>query len=166
MSNESKSKVSRISKNLDLKNFFKTNKLPILVTVIFFLFTSYVSFFIDNPARGSDSMYYFFVGEQILFGDNENVRVPNAPIGGPVLFSSLNTVFHDPFLTIKIISLFSGTAIVFLSFFIIKNIFSFKIAFLTQLIIAVNPKLHLQTTFPFNEIISSFFNFFLFLLYY
>jgi len=153
---KSKPNVIHTSKNLDLKNFFKTNKLPILVTVIFFLFTSYVSFFIDNPARGSDSMFYFFVGEQILFGDNENVRVPNAPIGGPVLFSSLNTVFHDPFLTIKIISLFSGTAIVFLSFFIIKNIFSFKIAFLTQLIIAVNPKLHLQTTFPFNEIFPVF----------
>ena len=156
MSKQGKLKVSRTSKNLDLKNFFKTNKLPILVTVIFFLFTSYVSFFIDNPARGSDAMFYFFAGEQILFGDNENVRLPNAPIGGPVLFSSLNTVFHDPYLTIKIISLISGTAIVFLSFFIIKNIFNFKIAFLTQLIVAVNPKLHLQTTFPFNEIFPVF----------
>tara|TARA_B100001245_G_C22885353_1_gene425939 strand:- start:288 stop:2222 length:1935 start_codon:yes stop_codon:yes gene_type:complete len=156
MSNKSKSNAIHTSKNLDLKNFFKTYKLPILVTVIFFLFTSYVSFFIDNPARGSDAMFYFFAGEQILFGDKENVRVPNAPIGGPVLFSSLNTVFHDPFLTIKIISLISGTAIVFLSFFIIKNIFNFKIAFLTQLIVAVNPKLHLQTTFPFNEIFPVF----------
>ena len=156
MSNKSNSNSIHISKNLDLKNFFKTNKLPILVTVIFFLFTSYVSFFIDNPARGSDAMFYFFAGEQILFGDNENVRLPNAPIGGPVLFSSLNTVFHDPYLTIKIISLISGTAIVFLSFFIIKNIFNFKIAFLTQLIVAVNPKLHLQTTFPFNEIFPVF----------
>ena len=156
MSNKSKSNAIHTSKNLDLKNFFKTYKLPILVTVIFFLFTSYVSFFIDNPARGSDAMFYFFAGEQILFGDKENVRVPNAPIGGPVLFSSLNTVFHDPFLTIKIISLISGTGIVFLSFFIIKNIFNFKIAFLTQLIVAVNPKLHLQTTFPFNEIFPVF----------
>ena len=153
---KSKPNVIHTSKNLDLKNFFKTNKLPILVTVIFFLFTSYVSFFIDNPARGSDAMFYFFAGEQILFGDNENVRLPNAPIGGPVLFSSLNTVFHDPYLTIKIISLISGTGIVFLSFFIIKNIFNFKIAFLTQLIVAVNPKLHLQTTFPFNEIFPVF----------
>ena len=66
-----------------------------------------MSFFIDNPARGSDAMFYFFVGEQILFGDSENVNPPNAPIGGPVLFSSLNTVFHDPYLTIKIISLIS-----------------------------------------------------------
>ena len=138
------------------KKFFKSNKLPILVTVIFFLFTSYVSFFVDNPARGSDAMFYFFAGEQILFGDNENVKVPNAPIGGPVLFSSLNTVFHDPFLTIKIISLISGTGIVFLSFFIIKNFFNFKIAFLTQLIVAVNPKLHFQTIIPFNEIFPVF----------
>ena len=138
------------------KKFFKSNKLPILVTVIFFLFTSYVSFFVDNPARGSDAMFYFFAGEQILFGDNENVKVPNAPIGGPVLFSSLNTVFHDPFLTIKIISLISGTGIVFLSFFIIKNFFNFKIAFLTQLIVEVNPKLHFQTIIPFNEIFPVF----------
>ena len=151
MSKQSGSKVTHTS-----KNFFKTNKLPILVTVIFFLFTSYVSFFIDNPARGSDAMYYFFAGEQILFGDDENVRVPNAPIGGPVLFSSLNVVFHDPYLTIKIISIISGTGIVFLAFFITKNIFNFKIAFLTQLIVAVNPKLHFQTAFPFNEIFPVF----------
>ena len=151
MSKQNGSKVTHTS-----KNFFKINKLPILVTIIFFLFTSYVSFFIDNPARGSDAMYYFFAGEQILFGDYENVKVPNAPIGGPVLFSSLNTIFHDPYLTIKIISIISGTAIVFLSFFIIKNIFNFKIAFLTQLIVAVNPKLHFQTAFPFNEIFPVF----------
>ena len=151
MSKQSGSKVTHTS-----KNFFETNKLPILVTVIFFLFTSYVSFFVDNPARGSDAMYYFFAGEQILFGDDENVRVPNAPIGGPVLFSSLNVVFHDPYLTIKIISIISGTGIVFLAFFITKNIFNFKIAFLTQLIVAVNPKLHFQTAFPFNEIFPVF----------
>ena len=151
MSKQSRSKVTHTS-----KNFFETNKLPILVTVIFFLFTSYVSFFIDNPARGSDAMYYFSAGEQILFGDDENVRVPNAPIGGPVLFSSLNVIFHDPYLTIKIISIISGTGIVFLAFFITKNIFNFKIAFLTQLIVAVNPKLHFQTAFPFNEIFPVF----------
>ena len=151
MSKQSGSKVTHTS-----KNFFETNKLPILVTVIFFLFTSYVSFFVDNPARGSDAMYYFFAGEQILFGDDENVRVPNAPIGGPVLFSSLNVIFHDPYLTIKIISIISGTGIVFLAFFITKNIFNFKIAFLTQLIVAVNPKLHFQTAFPFNEIFPVF----------
>ena len=151
MSKQNGSKVTHTS-----KNFFKINKLPILVTIIFFLFTSYVSFFIDNPARGSDAMYYFFAGEQILFGDYENVKVPNAPIGGPVLFSSLNTIFHDPYLTIKIISIISGTGIVFLAFFITKNIFNFKIAFLTQLIVAVNPKLHFQTAFPFNEIFPVF----------
>ena len=156
MSNGIKSESDNTIKNSGSKNFFESNKLPILVTVIFFLSASYVSFFIDNPARGSDAIFYFFAGEQILFGDNENARLPNAPIGGPVLFSSLNTVVHDPYLTIKIISLISGTGIVFLSFFIARNIFNFKIAFLTQLIVAVNPKLHLQTTFPFNEIFPVF----------
>ena len=103
MSNGIKSESDNTIKNSGSKNFFESNKLPILVTVIFFLSASYVSFFIDNPARGSDAIFYFFAGEQILFGDNENARLPNAPIGGPVLFSSLNVVFHDPYLTIKII---------------------------------------------------------------
>ena len=98
----------------------------------------------------------FLPGNKFYLVMSENVRVPNAPIGGPVLFSSLNVVFHDPYLTIKIISIISGTGIVFLAFFITKNIFNFKIAFLTQLIVAVNPKLHFQTAFPFNEIFPVF----------
>ena len=143
-------------KNLSINNFFRNNKFPILVTVIFFFFTSYVSFFVDNPARGSDAMYYFFAGKQILFGDKEGVKVPNAPIGGPILFASLNVLFNNPYLTIKIISLLSGTGIVFFSYYIIKHIFNFKIALLGQLIVAVNPKLHIQSTFPFNEIFPIF----------
>lgn len=145
-----------ISKNPNIKNFFRNNKFPVLVTVVFFLCTFYVSFFVDNPARGSDAMYYFFAGKQILFGDREGVEVPNAAIGGPILFASLNVLFDNPYLTIKIISLLSGTGIVFFSFYIIKHIFDFKIALLGQLIVAVNPKLHIQSTFPFNEIFPVF----------
>ena len=48
MSNGIKSESDNTKKNSGSKNFFESNKLPILITVIFFLSTSYVSFFIDN----------------------------------------------------------------------------------------------------------------------
>ncbi|SVC74044.1 uncharacterized protein METZ01_LOCUS326898, partial [marine metagenome] len=57
MSNGIKSESDNTIKNSGSKNFFESNKLPILVTVIFFLSASYVSFFIDNPARGSDAIF-------------------------------------------------------------------------------------------------------------
>ena len=133
--------------------FIKSNKYPLLITLIFFSCTFYVSFFVDNPALSGDALYYFFTGKQILDGEGENVKVLLAPIGGPIIFATLDNFFNDPYITIKIISLLSGSVIVFLSFFIIKNIFGFKIALLGQLFIAINPKMHFQSIIPLNEIL-------------
>ena len=131
----------------------KHNKYPLLITLIFLLCTFYVSFFIDNPASSSDALFYFFAGKQILDGTGDNVKIINAPVGGPIIFAALDNFFHDPYITIKIISLLSGSVIVFLSFFIIKNIFGFKIALLGQLFVAINPKMHFQSIIPLNEIL-------------
>ena len=106
----------------------KSNKYPLLITLIFLSCTFYVSFVIDKPASSGDALLYFFWGKQILDGTGDNVKITNAPIGGPIIFATLDNFFHDPYITIKIISLLSGSGIVFLSFFIIKNIFGFKIA--------------------------------------
>ena len=131
----------------------KSNKYPLLITLIFLSCTFYVSFFVDNPTSSGDALYYFFTGKQILDGEGENVKVLLAPIGGPLIFATLDNFFHDPYITIKIISLLSGSGIVFLSFFIIKNIFGFKIALLGQLFVAINPKMHFQSIIPLNEIL-------------
>ena len=131
----------------------KSNKYPLLITLIFLSCTFYVSFFIDNPASSGDALFYFFAGKQILDGTGDNVKIVNAPIGGPIIFATLDNFFHDPYITIKIISLLSGSGIVFLSFFIIKNIFGFKIALLGQLFVAINPKMHFQSIIPLNEIL-------------
>ncbi len=131
----------------------KSNRYPLLITLIFFLCAFYVSFFIDNPASSGDALFYFFAGKQILDGTGDNVKIINAPVGGPIIFAALDNFFHDPYITIKIISLLSGSGIVFLSFFIIKNIFGFKIALLGQLFVAINPKMHFQSIIPLNEIL-------------
>ena len=140
----------------NLRNYLKNNKYPLIITLIFFLSTSYVSFFIDNPPFSNDALFYFFAGEEILHGNRENVKIPNAPIGGPIIFSAMNKLFQDAYITIKVISLLSGSGIVFLSFFIIKNIFNFKIALVGQLLVSVNPKMHFQSIVPLNEILAVF----------
>ena len=106
----------------------KSNKYPLLITLIFFSCTFYVSFFVDNPALSGDALYYFFTGKQILDGEGENVKVLLAPIGGPIIFATLDNFFNDPYITIKIISLLSGSVIVFLSFFIIIESYCMNIS--------------------------------------
>ena len=69
--------------------------------------------------------FIFFAGKQILGGEGDNVKIVNAPIGGPIIFAALDNFFHDPYITIKIISLLSGSGIVFLSFFYNKKYFWF-----------------------------------------
>src|SRR3989344_4516188 len=140
----------------NLRNYLKNNKYPLIITLIFFLSTSYVSFFIDNPPFSNDPLFYFFTGEEILHGNRENVKLLNAPMGGPIIFSVVNKLFQDAYITIKVISLLSGSGIVFLSFFIIKNIFNFKIALVGQLLVSVNPKMHFQSIIPLNEILAVF----------
>ena len=73
----------------------KSNKYPLLITLIFFLCVFYVSFFIDNPATSGDALFYFFAGKQILDGEGDNVKIVNAPVGGPIIFAALDNNLGD-----------------------------------------------------------------------
>ncbi|HIC42508.1 MAG TPA: hypothetical protein EYO86_05445, partial [Pelagibacterales bacterium] len=74
----------------------------------------------------------------------------------PVLFASLESVLKDGLFSIKIISLLSGTGIVFFSYMVFKNIFSTKIALVGQLFIAFNPWLGILSTSPLNDLLPIF----------
>ena len=131
-------------------------KYPILLTLIFLITISYITFFHHPYWFETDGILYYNWGVDILSGNGQNVKIPDAPIGGPILHVMLNPIFNDPFLTGKIISLLSGTGIVFLSFFIIRNVFDTKIALLGQLFVAINPRLHLLSIESVNELFSIF----------
>jgi len=122
----------------------------------FFVIFSYIAFFHHNFWFENDGIYFLEVGKEILNGNGWNVKLFDAPPGGPVFFAILDSFFDDGFFTLKIVSVLSGTGIVFLSFYIVINIFSYKRATLSQLLIAFNPRLDFVSISALNELFSIF----------
>ena len=141
------------------KSKFYDLKIPILITTIFFISTSYVAFIIDVPSEDDDYLWYYNAGTEILSGNGSNVALFNAPVGWPILLSSLDLIIHDAFITGKIYSIFGATGIVFFSYLITEQIFGRKIALLTQTLIAINPFLHSEAIITHSEMLPVFFIF-------
>ncbi|SVD26150.1 uncharacterized protein METZ01_LOCUS379004, partial [marine metagenome] len=141
------------------KSKFYNLKIPILITTIFFISTSYVTFIIDVPSEDDDYLWYYNAGTEILSGNGSNVALFNAPVGWPILLSSLDLIIHDAFITGKIYSIFGATGIVFFSYLITEQIFGRKIALLTQTLIAINPFLHSEAIITHSEMLPVFFIF-------
>jgi hypothetical protein len=112
---------------------------------------SYITFFHHDYWFEYDGIYYLHQGEEVLKGNGENTKLIGATIVGPIIYASVNSVIEDGFLTLKLFALFGGTAIVFISYFIIKNIFGEKIAIISQILIAFNARFILLTTLAINE---------------
>ena len=146
-------RVNTLSKTFKQNNF---KILCFLVTAIFFIISSYVAFVIDNPSQDSDLLYYFYVGEEILYGDKENVQIFNAPVGWPILIASSDFFIEDPFVTAKLFSVIFGSGIVFISYFIIRNVFGEKVGIVGQSLIAVTPLLHVETIITHSEMLPTF----------
>ena len=67
-------------------------------------------------------------------------------------FALSESVLKDGLLVTKLISIFSGTGIVFLSYLVFKNIFTTKIALVAQLFIAFNPWLGILSISSVNDL--------------
>ena len=122
------------------KNSILEQKIPILITIAFFLITSYVAAFHHNYwIVDHDGTITLHIGEEILAGNGKNILLFNAPVGGPVIYASLNSFFDDGFNLLKSIAVLSASGAVFFSYYILKNIFNRKIALVGQLFFALNP---------------------------
>jgi len=140
-----------------LKNSILEHKIPILVTLAFFLVTSYVAAFHHNYwVIDHDGQLILHIGEEILAGNGENVKLHNAPVGGPVIYAFLNSFFNDGFSLLKSIALLSASGSVFFSYFILKNIFNRKIALVGLLFFAFNPWLGFFAIQAENELLPIF----------
>ena len=128
----------------------------IAVVVIFFVSTSYVTFIVDNPTRDREIILYYQVGLQTLYGDRESVYLASVPIGWSVLLASTDSIINDVYVTAKLFSVFFATAILVLSFFIIKNVFDRKTALLAQTIIAITPFFHVEAILTHSEMLPVF----------
>ena len=128
----------------------------ITVVIIFFVSTSYMAFIVDVPTRDRAIIDYYHTGNQILYGDRESVYFASVPIGWSVLLASTDSIINDVYVTAKLFSVFFATAILVLSFFIIKNIFDRQIALLAQTIIAITPFFHVEAIITHSEMLPVF----------
>ncbi len=146
----------RLQKSLfQYNNFLSQNKFPILTTLIFFLIMFYVSFFHHLYFSGQeyDGIFYLFQGRQFFDDDLKNPVQLGAPMAGPILYASLETFFGDAFNSYKAVSIICGTSLVFITYFITRNIFKPKIALFSQIIVAINVKLQFLTISALNELV-------------
>ena len=142
--------------NLKLIRKDSVTIISVIVAIIFFISASYVAFIVDNPTRDHGLLDYYYAGKQTLYGDRENVYLPSTPIGWSVILALVDNVFHDIFITAKLVSVFFATGIVLLSFFIIKNIFDKQLALLAQTLIAITPFFHVEAIITHSEILPVF----------
>ena len=137
-----------------LNYFFQGNKLPIIITAIFFFSMLYISFVHHIIWTEQDGIWYYQTGIEFFDGNSHNIQIINAPLGGPIIYAALDSLFGMPFEAAKSLSLISGNDIVLFSYFITKNIIGAKVAVITQIIVAVNPKLHFLSISALNELMS------------
>ena len=139
------------------KNSILDQKIPILITLTFFLITSYVAAFEHNYwVVDHDGQHYLNGGEEILAGNGKNVQFHNVMIGGPVIYAFLNSFFDDGFNHLKSIAVLSASGSVFFSYYILKNIFNRKVAIVGQLFFALNPWLGFFAIQAENELLPIF----------
>ena len=137
----------------------KQSNYPFFITATFFIVISYITIFHSDFFKEGDFFQYFLMGKDILNGNGANVAALNANPGGPILYASLDKIFHDPLIVAKVLGLIGGTGVVFVSYFVIRNIFDKKIALVGQLFIAFNPKIILVSIEALNEILPVLFIF-------
>ena len=142
--------------NLKLVRKDFVNSTSIIVVIIFFICTSYVTFIIDNPSLDHLIIDYYYAGQQTLYGDRESVYLASTPIGWSVLLASADSIVNDVFITAKLFSVVFATGILVLSFFIIRNVFDKKLALLVQAIIAVTPFFHVEAILTHSEMLPVF----------
>lgn len=127
---------------------------PATITLIFLVTISYISFVHYQYVFNPDGLFYLNTGKQILAGGGENVSVVNAPMGGPIIYALFDNLINEGFLTLKLFSIICGAGIIFISYFIIRNIFSFKIALLGQIFFAISPALQTRAVLATNELLA------------
>ena len=142
--------------NLKLIRKDSVTIISVIVAITFFISASYVAFIVDNPTRDHGLLDYYYAGKQTLYWDRENVYLPSTPLGWSVILALVDNVFHDIFITAKLVSVFFATGIVLLSFFIIKNIFDKQLALLAQTLIAITPFFHVEAIITHSEILPVF----------
>ena len=122
------------------KDYLPYKKLSLILTISFLIITAYIAFFHHTSwIVDQDGMMYLHAGEEILQGNGKNIKLFDAPYGGPIFFAFVNSFFNEGFVVMKIISLLAGSGSVYLAYKILNNVTKSRTAFLGQIFFAFHP---------------------------
>jgi hypothetical protein len=152
----SNSKINENPVEKIIDAFDDKKKFAYLITIAFFVVFFIVAFHFHPYWAEGDGLFYFQSGEEVLNGNGKNIFLADAPVNGPVFYVLVNNIFNDAFITLKTLALLSGTGIILISYFIIRNFFNYKIALVGQLFIAFNPRFQQLNYFAVNELVALF----------
>ena len=148
--------------NLKLQMNFKKKQpkvLPYLIPIIFIGLVILTSFGIHQPTD-IDVIFYYNAGYEILHGDGSNVYVSNGGIGWPVTLAFFTDYVGDVIIVSKSIALVTSGLIIFITFFIIRNVLgSISSALIGQAFLAINPFIHLDAIITNNDMLPLLFIF-------
>ena len=148
--------------NLKLQMNFKKKQpkiLPYLIPIIFIGLVILTSFGIHQPTD-IDVIFYYNAGYEILHGDASNVYVSNGGIGWPVTLAFFTDYVGDVIIVSKSIALVTSGLIIFITFFIIRNVLgSISSALIGQAFLAINPFIHLDAIITNNDMLPLLFIF-------
>ncbi|MDC0202169.1 glycosyltransferase family 39 protein [Candidatus Nitrosopelagicus sp.] len=143
--------------NLIISESVNFQRIPIIITLTFFVLALYIALANHNYwTFDIDGQYYLEMGKEILHGEGENVLIPNAGIGGPVIYALLDELVNDGFNLLKIIAVICSSAIIYLTYHIIRNFLDHKTAIVGQLFLVFNPYFLFFSIQAENEILPFF----------
>ena len=99
----------------NIKLIFQRNEKisVILITTVFFFFAMYTAI-VHHPIFGEeDGIWYLRMGEEILKGNYQNAKIPDAPPIGPMFYALMGQITGDTFLTLKLISVYINFIILY-----------------------------------------------------
>ncbi len=145
--------LNNINKFFNIRFPNRFDKFAIFITISFLIISSIVSFGFHEVFFENDGIYFLLQGKQIFQEGTKNIQPFDAPVGGPIIFASLESIIHDGFISIKLVSILSATGIILLSYHIIKNLFNPKIAIVGQLLLVLNPRFDFLSVSALNELL-------------
>ena len=134
----------------------ESKKLPYLIPIIFVITVFYASFIVHNTIFDGDIIFYLNAGNQILFGDKSNVIIPFAGFGWPIMLAFFDYFVSDVFIVSKVIALICSTSIIFIIFFMTKNVLDRTSGFVAQVLVAINPFFHGEAIITNSEMVPLF----------
>ncbi|MDQ3040794.1 MAG: glycosyltransferase family 39 protein [Acidobacteriota bacterium] len=130
-----------VNKKSEIKNFILCNEAIFLIICTFVAFLIRFLLIPDETSLHSDSVYYLTLGRKMISGDLWNgISAYWAPFY-PFLIGVFSLFFQDLEFAGRFVSVIAGTALIFPTYFLIRDIYGRSVAFIGIILVTFHPSL-------------------------